>query len=313
MALTRSFAWLIFLFAACSGAAPELQTHHPLSRVQIETVSVAPGIHVLTGAGGNIGVSTGEDGVLLIDDQYAVLSDRIREAVAAIQAGPIKFVVNTHWHGDHTGGNENMAGAGTIIVAHENVRRRMEAEQINPFFGFKHEAGPQARTTPPSPEGALPVVTFTEDVSFHWNGDEIHIIHVDSAHTDGDSLIHWKSANVFHMGDLFFAGGFPFIDVRSGGSINGVIAGVEKVISLANDKSAIIPGHGPVSTRKDLVRYRDMLLMIRGRVQTGIAAGKTLEQVKAEHPTREWDDSLGRGFVRGDQLTEFVYQSLHTR
>jgi glyoxylase-like metal-dependent hydrolase (beta-lactamase superfamily II) len=256
---------------------------------------------MLVGSGGNIGVSSGSDGVLIIDDQYAPLTEKIRAAVAAISKDPVRFVVNTHWHGDHTGGNENMGGAGAVIVAHENVRRRMSKEQISEFF---------KRTTPASPEAALPVLTFTEDVSFHVNGDELHVFHVDPAHTDGDSIIHWKKANVFHMGDLYFSGGFPFIDLESGGSVDGVIAAAEKVLALVNDDSKIIPGHGPLATKKDLTGYRDVLKTIRSRIHSQVTAGKSLDEVKASRPTKDWDDTLGKGFINGDQLTEFVYRSL---
>jgi cyclase len=281
--------------------SPLASAQQDFSKVQIQTVDVAPGVHMLVGAGGNIGVSSGGDGVLIIDDQYAPLTERIRAAVSAISSDPIRFVVNTHWHGDHTGGNENLGKAGAVIVAHENVRRRMSSEQISEFF---------KRTTPASPKEALPVMTFAEDVSFHVNGDELHVFHVDPAHTDGDSIIHWKGANVFHMGDLYFSGGFPFIDLDSGGSIDGVIAAAEKVLALANDGSKIIPGHGPLATKKDLTGYRDMLKTIRSRIHSQVTAGKSLDEVMASRPTKEWDDTLGKGFINGDRLTEFAYRSL---
>jgi glyoxylase-like metal-dependent hydrolase (beta-lactamase superfamily II) len=271
------------------------------SKVEIKTVDVAPGVHMIVGSGGNIGVSSGPDGVLIIDDQYAPLTDKIRAAVTAISKEKIRFVVNTHWHGDHTGGNENMGGAGAVIVAHENVRRRMSTEQISAFF---------KSTTPASPKAALPVMTFAQDLSFHVNGDNLHVFHVDPAHTDGDSIIHWQKANVFHMGDLYFAGGFPFIDLESGGSVDGVIAAAEKVLSMANDSSKIIPGHGPLATKKDLAGYRDMLKTVRTRIQSQVTSGKSLDEVKASKPTKDWDDTLGKGFINGDQLTEFVYRSL---
>ncbi len=274
------------------------------SKVQIETIAVAPGVHMLVGSGGNIGVSSGKDGVLVIDDQYAPLSDKIKAAVAGISKDPIRFVVNTHWHGDHTGGNENMAGSGSVIIAHENVRRRMSTEQVNEFM---------KRTTPASPAIALPVMTFTDDVTFHLNGDELHVFHVAPAHTDGDSIIHWKNANVFHMGDTFFSGGFPYIDLASGGHIDGIIAAADKVLALANDSSKIIPGHGPLSTKKDLIAYRDTLKTIRDRIQSQVSAGKSLDEVEASHPTKEWDATLGKGFINGDQLTEFIYRSLAKR
>ncbi len=289
------------LAAALVGAASLTAAQQDFSKVQIQTVDVAPGVHMLIGSGGNIGVSSGGDGVLVIDDQYAPLTEKIRAAVSAISQAPIRFVVNTHWHGDHTGGNENLGGAGSVIVAHENVRRRMSSEQVSEFF---------KRTTPASPKAALPVMTFADDVSFHVNGDELHVFHVDPAHTDGDSIIHWKSANVFHMGDLYFSGGFPFIDLDSGGSIDGVIAAADKVLALANDASKIIPGHGPLASKKDLTGYRDMLKTIRSRVQSQITGGKSLDEVKASRPTKEWDDTLGKGFINGDSLTQFVYRSL---
>jgi glyoxylase-like metal-dependent hydrolase (beta-lactamase superfamily II) len=288
-------------FAIASLIAAGASAQQDFSKVEIQTVPVAPGVHMLVGAGGNIGVSTGSDGVLVVDDQYAPLTDKIRAAVTAIQNDPIKFVVNTHWHGDHTGGNENLAGTGSVVVAHENVRRRMSAEHFNPFFN---------RTTPPSPAMALPVVTFTDDVSFHLNGDELYVFHVDPAHTDGDSIIHWKKANVFHMGDNYFSGGYPFIDLSSGGHIDGVIAASDKVIALADDSSKIIPGHGPLSTKKELIAWRDVLKTIRGRISTMVTEGKSLDQVKAAAPTKEWDEKMGTGFIKGEQITEFVYRSL---
>lgn len=293
---------LTFLALVAALALPPLASgQQDFSKVQIQTVDVAPGIHMLIGSGGNIGVSSGSDGVLIIDDQYAPLTEKIRAAVSAIDKAPIRFVVNTHWHGDHTGGNENMGGAGAVIVAHENVRRRMSSDQVSEFF---------KSTTPASPKVALPVMTFTENVSFHVNGDELYVFHVDPAHTDGDSVIQWKKANVFHMGDLFFSAGFPFIDLESGGSLDGVIAAADKVLALANDASKIIPGHGPLSTKKDLTAYRDMLKTIRSRIHSQVTSGKSLDEVKASRPTKEWDETLGKGFINGDQFTEFAYRSL---
>ncbi len=294
----RKLLFLASLFALVSGLALSQQD---FSKVEIETIEVASSVHMLVGSGGNIGVSTGSDGILVIDDQYAPLTEKILAAIKAISDRPVDFVVNTHWHGDHTGGNENMGKAGAVIVAHRNVRARMSTEQFSSFFN---------RTTPPSPPGALPVVTFTEDVSFHFNGDELHVFHVEPAHTDGDSVVHWRSTNVFHMGDLFFNGGYPYIDLGSGGSADGIIAAANRVLELANDESKIIPGHGELSNKKELTAYRDMMVEVRSRISEHVTAGKSLEQVLAAKPTQDLDAQWGTGFIKGNQITEFVYRSL---
>ncbi len=279
---------------------PHLLAQQDFSKVEIQAVDVAAGVHMLIGSGGNVGVSSGEDGVLIIDDQYAPLTDKISAAITKISGKPIRFVINTHWHGDHTGGNENVGKTGAVIVAHENVRERLSREQFNAFFN---------RRTPPSPKGALPIVTFTQDIFFHVNGDDLHVFHVDPAHTDGDSVIHWQKANVFHMGDLFFSGGYPFIDLSSNGAAQGIIAAADKVISLANGESKIIPGHGPLSTRQDLIAYRDMLKDLESRITGLIGQGKSLEEVKAAKPSATYDDKWGTGFIKGDQIVEFFYHS----
>ncbi len=294
----RKLLFLASLFALVAGLALPQQD---FSKVEIETIEVASSVHMLVGSGGNIGVSTGSDGILVIDDQYAPLTEKILAAIKAISDRPVDFVVNTHWHGDHTGGNENMGKAGAVIVAHRNVRARMSTEQFSSFFN---------RTTPPSPPGALPVVTFTEDVSFHFNGDELHVFHVEPAHTDGDSVVHWRSTNVFHMGDLFFNGGYPYIDLGSGGSADGIIAAANRVLELANDESKIIPGHGELSNKKELTAYRDMMVEVRSRISEHVTAGKSLEQVLAAKPTQDLDAQWGTGFIKGNQITEFVYRSL---
>ena len=256
---------------------------------------------MLTGRGGNIGLSVGKSGTYLIDDQYAPLSDKILAAVRAITPDPVRFVVNTHWHGDHTGGNENMGKAGALLVAHENVRRRMSTEQFSATFD---------RKTPPSPEGALPVVTFADAVTFHWNGDEIRVYHVPPAHTDGDAVVHFVKANVVHAGDVFFNGGYPFVDVSSGGRIDGVIAAAERILAGIDDKTRIIPGHGPVGTKADLQAYRDVLKTLRDRIAKLKAEGKSRDEVIAAKPTADHDAKWGTGFMKGDVFTGLVYDSL---
>jgi cyclase len=290
--MKRTVAILLLALAApASAQAPNMDA------VQIRIERVAPGVAVLFGRGGNIGLSYGNDGNILIDDQYAPLTERILAAIRTLDPDPIRFVINTHWHGDHTGGNENVGRTGAVIVAHDNVRRRMSMEQVV-----------RGDRVAPSPSGALPVVTFSEGVTFHLNGDDIRVVHVEHAHTDGDALVYWTRANVLHMGDTFFNGMLPFIDLDSGGSIDGAIVAVSAGLAIANENTIIIPGHGPVARRADLVRYRDMLVDLRSRVGQGIAAGRTLEAIKAERHA----DGYGPpdGFISPDALIETIYRSL---
>src|SRR5687767_2953108 len=203
--------------------------------VQVRAQQLRGGVYMLTGSGGNIGLSVGDDGAFLVDDQYAPLSTKIIAAVAGVTSKPIKFVVNTHWHGDHTGGNENLGRTGALLVAHDNVRKRMSVEQFNAVFN---------RTTPASPPSALPVVTFSDSVSFHVNGDDLVAFHIPPAHTDGDVIIHFTKADVIHMGDTFFATGYPYIDVSSGGNVQGVIGAADRVLAMCGPQTIVIPGHG---------------------------------------------------------------------
>jgi glyoxylase-like metal-dependent hydrolase (beta-lactamase superfamily II) len=269
--------------------------------VEISTTPVAPGLYMMVGRGGNLAVSTGEDGVFLVDDQYAPLTGKIRAAIATVSDAPIRFVFNTHWHGDHTGGNENLGRAGALIFAHDNVRKRLSAEQFMEALD---------RPVPRSPEAALPVVTFTDTVTFHLNGDEVHAFHLPPAHTDGDALVHFRRANVIHMGDIYFSSGFPFVDVSSGGSVEGVIAAVDRVLAMADANTKLIPGHGPLSNRVELEKYRGMLVAIRDRVRGALADGQTLDQVLAARPTREFDQVWGKGFIDPERFVRIVYRSL---
>jgi glyoxylase-like metal-dependent hydrolase (beta-lactamase superfamily II) len=265
----------------------------------IRTEQVAPGIYVLYGSGGNIGVSAGPDGVFLIDDQYAVLTAKITEALAKIAPEPPRFVLNTHWHGDHTGGNENLAGMGTLIVAHDNVRRRMSTEQFSSFFD---------RATPASPGKALPVVTFNDSLSLFLNGDEIRGTHVARAHTDGDVFIHFRNANVIHTGDLVFAGRYPFIDLDSGGTVDGVIAAVDRMLALADDATRIIPGHGEVTDKAGLAAYREMLATASGRVRELAKAGRTVDEVIAARPNADYDERQAWEFITPERFVRLLYR-----
>ena len=280
-----------------AAAAPAAAHQQNLDDVEIRVERVAPGVAVLFGRGGNIGLSYGGDGNVLIDDQFAPLTERILAAVRTVDPDPVRFVFNTHWHGDHTGGNENLGERGAVIVAHDNVRRRMSMDQVV-----------RGNAVPAAPAGALPVVTFSDDLSFHLNGDELRVHHVEHAHTDGDALVHWTRANVLHMGDVYFNGMLPFVDIDSGGSIDGLIAAVETGLALANEATVIVPGHGPVARKADLQRYRDMLVDLRSRVGQGIAAGRTLDQIKAERHA----DAYGSAddFISPDAFIEAVHRSL---
>ncbi len=287
--------------AVLSGLAPMPAAAQGMDDVEIVATEVAPGVYMLTGQGGNLGLSVGEDFAFLIDDQFAPLTEKIVAAVAKITDRPLRFVLNTHWHGDHTGGNENLGKAGVLIVAHDNVRERLGTEQFMAAFD---------RTVPPSPPAALPVVTFTDTVRFHANGDTLHALHVPAAHTDGDSIVHIEAADVIHMGDVFFNGMYPFIDLGSGGSVDGVIAAVERALALAGEGTKIIPGHGPLTDRAGLAAYREMLKTVRERVAGLVAQGKSREEAVAAKPTADYDEKLGGGFLTPDRFAATVYESL---
>ena len=268
---------------------------------QVRTVPVRDGVYMLVGQGGNIGLSVGQDGAFLIDDQFAPLTEAIRAAIGELTDLDVRFVVNTHFHSDHTDGNENLGEGGAIIVAHESVRERLTSEQFVEVFDI---------SMAPYPPAAPPVVTFNDRVTFHWNGDEIKTFHVPHAHSDGDVLIHFVEANAFHMGDTYFAGVYPFIDVANGGGIRGMIESAERVIAVSDSESLIIPGHGALSNREELVGYRDMLITVRDRVQKLMNDGLSLDEVVASRPTADLDEQWQRGPIQSDVFVRLVFRGL---
>ncbi|HLL47506.1 MAG TPA: MBL fold metallo-hydrolase [Longimicrobiaceae bacterium] len=292
------------LMAALLLVPAAARAQQDLSAVQVRTQHVAGSVHMLTGAGGNVAVVAGTDGVFLVDDQFAPLTEKIRAAVARISPAPVRFVLNTHWHGDHTGGNENLGRAGALIVAHDNVRTRMSADQ------FMNRMTDTVKASPP---GALPVVTFTSAVTFHLNGDEVHAFHVPPAHTDGDAIVHFRRADVVHMGDTYFNGLYPYIDISSGGSVDGIIAAADRVLAMTREGTRIIPGHGPLSGRAELRAYREMLVTVRDRVRALVREGKTLQQVQAAKPSAEFDARWGQGFMKPASFVRVVYESVARR
>jgi glyoxylase-like metal-dependent hydrolase (beta-lactamase superfamily II) len=269
------------------------------SQVQIKATKVAGNVYMLEGSGGNIGVSVGADGILIVDDQFAPLADKIRAALKGLNPGKLRFILNTHWHGDHTGGNVEF-GPEAPIIAHDNVRKRLATEQRSEFSN---------RTTPPSPKEALPVITFDQALSVHFNEEEIRAIHYPRGHTDGDSVIFFTSSNVVHLGDNFFAGAFPFVDLDSGGSVDGLTKNIGEIIAKIPAGAKLIPGHGPISTIEDLKAYHGMLQETTEIVRQKIAAGKTLDQIKGEGLPAKWQ-SWGAGFIKTDMWIETVYRSL---
>jgi cyclase len=282
-------------------AAHRAAAQQDFSKVEVTVVPVRGGIYMLQGAGGNIGLCVGADSPFLIDDQYAPLTPKIRAAIATVTQQPVRFLMNTHWHGDHTGVNANMASVGAILVAHENVRRRMSTEQF--VEAIKQRVAP-------SPTGALPVITFSDSISFFLNGDTIRAAHVKNAHTDGDAVITFRAANVVHMGDTFFNGMYPLIDLSSGGSLDGMIAAVAMVLATTDADTRYIPGHGPLATRADLQRYHDMLAGVRGRLTELAARKQTVEQVLAAKPLADYDAAWGNGFMKPDVFLTIAYTSV---
>jgi glyoxylase-like metal-dependent hydrolase (beta-lactamase superfamily II) len=251
--------------------------------VKIETISVAPGIYMLVGRGGNVGLTVGVDGAAIIDDQFADMAPKIRAAVTMLSDQPVHFVINTHLHGDHTGGNDAFGKAGAVIIAHENVRKRLGTAQVNPSTNAPIAA--RARE-------ALPVVTFADSATLHFNDDDLAFTHLPNAHTETDIVVRFRKANVLHMGDCF-TGGFPFIDGNTGGTLDGLIRAHETVLATVDDNTKIIRGHGPLGNKAELQAYHDMLVVVRDRVAKLVKAGKSQEDVVAARPTKEFEEKYG--------------------
>jgi cyclase len=292
-------AFLFLVFAFVFNTSPVVG--QDFDEVKIVTEKVAGNISMLQGKGGNIGVCAGDDGVFLVDDQFAPLTEKIKTAISKISDKNIRFVINTHWHYDHVGGNENMGEAGAVIVAHENVRQRMSTDQFIAFFNAKIPAYPKA---------AQPIITFSQDIRFHLNNEEIQVFHIKNAHTDGDAVIFFKKANVIHTGDIYFAGIYPFIDVSSNGSVDGIINAAKHIISLIDDNTKIIPGHGPMSNKAEFAVYIQMLEDLRNRVSKHISMGKTLMEIQGLTPSKDYDAEWGDGFLPPDKFIQILYEDL---
>jgi cyclase len=290
--MNRSICALLFPLALAGAASAQ-----DFSQVAVQTVKLTDSVYMLVGAGGNVGLSVGPDSVFMIDDQFAPMAPKLKAAVAALTNRPVQFLLNTHFHFDHSGGNEAFGQAGAVIVAHDNVRRRMSSEQLISFIGMRQAASPRI---------ALPVVTVPGELKLHVNGDEVHAFHVAAAHTDGDLVVRFVQSNVVHMGDTFFNGMYPFIDFGSGGTPDGVIAAYDRVLALADAQTKIIPGHGPLAAKADLQAARDMLATVTARIKAARQAGKSNEEIAAGKPAAEYDARYGGGFIKADQFVQMM-------
>jgi glyoxylase-like metal-dependent hydrolase (beta-lactamase superfamily II) len=276
------------------------------SKVEIKVTKVSGNIYLLEGAGGNIAASVGEDGIVIVDDQYAPLADKIAAALKGIGATdkPVRFVINTHYHGDHTGANAPFATGGSTVIAQDNVRKRLESG------GKAGIPKVQERDQPPAPKAALPIITFDQDVTVHLNGEDIRALHFPAGHTDGDAIVFFPKANVVHMGDDFVRYGYPFIDVVAGGSVQGIIDACDKVTATVPADAKVIPGHGQLSTIAEVREYSVMLKGTVAAVQEAMKQGKSLDQMTKDKTLAQWDDKYGKGPITPDLFVETIYDSL---
>ena len=283
--MKQSFTLVVSLVITLSAGAQQ-----NWDSIQVTSQQVRDNIYMLTGSGGNIGVLTGEDGIVMIDDQFLELGDKIKKAIAALDKGPIRFTLNTHIHGDHSGSNEYFKRAGSTIVAHDVVRERMIKQ--------------------PRDKDAWPVITFPDKLSLHLNGQDIDLLHFEAGHTDGDVIIHFKQGNVFHMGDVFVRYGYPYIDMSNGGNINGLISTVEKVLAIMNDQAMVIPGHGELCKKDEVKKYRDRLATIRDKVASALKQGKKPEDLAGLGITKAYDAEWGKGFIKANDFVMVVAAGL---
>lgn len=290
---------IIWLVVACISLDLS-PTVYP-QNITIETEKLTKSVYVLKGAGGNIGVSVGEDDVFIIDDQYAKLTEKIQTAISKISDKSVRFIINTHYHFDHTGGNENFGESGAVIIAHENLRKRLSTNQFIEFFQQTQKALTKI---------GLPVITFTSDLTLHINGDEMYVFHPERAHTDGDAVIYFRNANVIHMGDIYFEESYPLIDLSGGGSVNGVIKATQHILNIIDEQTKVIPGHGNVTNKQKLKEYLEMLITVRNRIQEQFEAGKSLQEIIASKPTLEFDDERNNVFMSPEQFIEILFKDL---
>jgi cyclase len=297
---------LLLSLLLVSAAAPAFAQMGDPTKVNLRVAPVAGGVSMIDGAdgfaGGNVAVLAGDDGVIVVDDELAPMTAKLKTIIGTVSKKSIRFVINTHWHGDHTGGNAALGGGGALLVAHDNVRKRLSTDQFIEMMGKRNPV-------PASPPAALPVVTFGDDVTLHLDGEDIHAVHVPPAHTDGDAFIVFPKANVIASGDVVTAG-FPIVDVANGGKYDGFITAADKILALCNDGTKIIPGHGPVMSRADLQGYREMVVTLRGRVAKLMAQNKTLDQIKAAKPTADLDAKWGQGFAKADMVLETMVKTV---
>jgi cyclase len=291
---------LLTLFFAMATTAAILAQQPNYDTVRIRPVPVSNNLYMLKGSGGNIGVLIGNDGTLMIDDQFAPLSNKINGAIKTLSPGEIKFLINTHIHGDHTGGNDNFKKMGITILAQDQVRERMTKETVNRMN----------EKVPPREKDALPDITFADKLNVHINDEDIELIHFDPGHTDGDVIVHFKKADVYHMGDMFVTYGYPFIDVSSGGSVNGMISTLDKVLALMDDNAKVIPGHGELSTKADVKKFRDRLADIRDQVAAALKKGKKKEDLASLGITDKYHAEWGKGFLKGKDFVMLVADNL---